>query len=295
MIIEPLEIFTKVAEEKSFSKAAEELYLSQPSVSQQIRNLENEFDTKLIYRSSKHVKLTPAGEILYRRAAEIMAIYAQAKDEINLIRHVVTGRLRIGASFTIGEYVLPRLVGQTAVKYPRLDIAVTIANTEQIAQSLSQNHLDIGLVEGRVNADEFSIELFWEDEMVLIAPVGHPLSTGKPVTPAALQDQVWINREAGSGTRAFSDRFIQALDLQVQRSYVFSSSKGVKEAVVNGLGIAIVSRLIIEKELAGGDLVMVPVEQEAVRLARNFVILRMPQAFCTKAVEVFLEELRSNY
>lgn len=295
MIIEPLKVFKKVAEEKSFSKAAEDLYLSQPGVSLQIRNLEKEFGTKLIYRSSKHVELTPAGEILYQQASQIINLYTQVKEEINQIQRVVTGSLRIGASFTIGEYILPKLVGQTAAKYPNLDISVTIANTEEITQDLSQNRLDIGLLEGRVSATEFILEQFMEDEMVLIAPPGHPLAMVNVVTVKDMKNQIWILREAGSGTRAFSNYYIRTLNLNVQHSYVFSSNKGVKAAVVSGLGIALVSRLIVEKELSGGEVVVIPVEQDAIRLAREFVIARNLDNFSTKAAEVFLTELRSCY
>lgn len=295
MIIEPLKVFKKVAEEKSFSKAAEDLYLSQPGVSLQIRNLEKEFGTKLIYRSSKHVELTPAGEILYQQASQIINLYTQVKEEINQIQRIVTGSLRIGASFTIGEYILPKLVGQTAAKYPNLDISVTIANTEEITQDLSQNRLDIGLLEGRVSATEFILEQFMEDEMVLIAPPGHPLAMVNVVTVKDMKNQIWILREAGSGTREFSNYFIRALNLDVQHSYVFSSNKGVKAAVVSGLGIALVSQLIVEKELSGGEVVVIPVEQDVIRLARGFVIAQNLDNFSTKAAEVFLTELRSCY
>lgn len=294
MIVEPLRVFKKVAEEKSFSKAAEDLYLSQPGVSLQIRNLEKEFGSKLIYRSSKHVELTPAGEILYQQASQIINLYTQVKEEINQIQRIVTGSLRIGASFTIGEYILPRLVGQTAAKYPNLDISVTIANTEEITQDLIQNRLDIGLLEGRVSATDFILEQFMEDEMVLIAPPGHSLASLKVVTAKDIKNQIWILREAGSGTRAFSNYFIRSLNLKVQHSYVFSSNKGVKAAVVSGLGIALVSRLIIEKELSGGEVVEIPVEQDSIRLVREFIIARNLDNFSTKAAEVFLTELRSS-
>ncbi|AHF06585.1 LysR family transcriptional regulator [Desulfitobacterium metallireducens] len=291
MIIEPLEIFKKVAEEKSFSKAAEDLFLSQPGVSLHIRNLENEFGTKLIYRSSKRVELTPAGEILYQQACQIINLYTQAKEKINQIQSIVTGSLRIGASFTIGEYILPELVSQMAAKYSKLDVSVTIANTEEIAQDLSQNRLDIALVEGRVSATEFILESFMEDEMVLIAPPGHPLTLLNKVTLKNMENQIWILREAGSGTREFSDHFMQILKLKMQHSYVFSSNKGVKAAVVSGLGIALVSHLIIEKELVAGELVVIPLDQEVVRLAREFVIVRLPDNYFTKASEVLLAEL----
>lgn len=291
LITETLEIFKKVAEEKSFSKAAEDLFLSQPAVSSHIRNLENEFGTKLIYRSSKHVDLTPAGEILYEQSCKIINQYQEAKEKINQIQSVVSGNLRIGASFTIGEYILPELVSQTATRYPNLDINVTIGNTEEIAQGVKLNRLDVALVEGKITGKEFILEPFMVDEMVLIALPGHPLAKMTSVSAKELENQVWILREAGSGTREFSDRFIETLKIPMKHSYVFSSNTGVKAAVLNGLGIALVSKLIIRREIKAGDLAVIPLEESLPRLSREFIIARGQETYFTKAAEVFLMEL----
>jgi len=294
LITDTLEIFKKVAEEKSFSKAAEDLFLSQPAVSSHIRNLENEFGTKLIYRSSKHVDLTPAGEILYEQSCKIINQYQEAKEKINQIQSVVSGNLRIGASFTIGEYILPELVSQTATRYPNLNINVTIGNTEEIAQGLRHNRLDVALVEGKITGKEFILEPFMVDEMVLIALPSHSLAKMKSVGAQDLEDQVWILREGGSGTRESSDRFIETLKIPVKHSYVFSSNTGVKAAVLNGLGIALVSKLIIQKEIKAGELAIIPLEQNLPRLSREFIIARGQETYVTKASEVFLMEL-SHY
>lgn len=293
MLIDPLRIFVTVAKEKSFSRAADELYLSQPGVSMQIRNLENEFGARLINRSSKHVELTQAGEILYKHAYNILRRYNQAVEEINLIRNVVSGTLKIGASFTIGEYILPKVLAQTATKYPAVDIVVTIANTEEIVQALRINHLDVGIVEGQVNPADCAMEPFMEDEMVLIVPNEHPLKQKTAVKPEDLQDLIWILRENGSGTRAFSDHLIKSLGLTVKKTYVFSSHQGVKEAVSYGLGIAIVSRLIVQSELTAGKLGSVKIESEKVNLSRQFLILRHKEFFSSKTMEVFFEELNT--
>lgn len=204
---------------------------------------------------------------------------------------VVTGTLRIGASYTVGEYVLPELVSQTATKYPNLNISVTIANTEQIAQDLTQNRLDMALVEGQINDKSLVIEPFMKDKMVLIVPADHPLTMMKGVTEKELDNQIWIFREAGSGTREFSDQFIKALNLNVQHSYVFSSNKGVKAAVVSGLGIALVSGLIVERELEAGELQVITIFQDVIPLTRKFIIARATENYVTKASDVFLEEL----
>lgn len=291
MIVDTLRVFVTVTEQRNFSRAAEILNLSQPGVSQHIRNLENEFGVQLMHRSSKHVKMTEAGHILYKRAKQILAQYDVAKEEIHLLRNEVTGSLKVGASFTIGEYILPRLLAQFVNQYPQVDIQVRIANTEEIAQAVHSNELDVGLVEGHVEYSEILVHPpFMEDEMLLVASIAHPLSSIRTVDASMLQDQVWVFRESGSGTRAFSDQFIQDTDLRVKRSFVFNSSQGVKEAVIAGLGIAMVSRWIIHKELESGELQHMKVKGK--RFTRNFHILQEPKSNGTMAVTMFIQKLR---
>lgn len=293
MITESLKVFVTVVDQNSFSRAAEELFLSQPSVSLHIRNLENEFGAKLLNRSSRHLGLTPAGESLFRHAQKILAHYDQAKSEIDDLRHVVTGALKIGASFTIGEYVLPRFLAEVSADYPNVDVSVTIANTEEIAQALHQNQLDIGIVEGQVTLSGIEVKPFMHDDMLLIVPSAHPLGKLSKASAQDLQDQVWVLRESGSGTRSFSDNLLKLLGVKINRSFVFSSNEGVKEAVINGLGITIVSRLVVHKEIATKELKAVPIKtKEKIQLSRPLSILHSKEPASSKAVEEFLEKLR---
>jgi len=290
MIVETLKVFVHVIEQKNFTRAAELLHLSQPAVSLQIQNLESEFGTKLVHRSSKLVKPTEAGEILYERAKKILHLYEEAKQEVDLLHNTVKGALKIGASFTIGEYVLPRVLAEYATQYPHVEIEVKIANTDEITQAVRANQIDVALIEGEIDA-EIHVEPFMSDEMVLIVPPNHPVLKQKNVSIDHLQDQIWIFRESGSGTRKYSDHFIQEFGLRVKRSFVFSSSQGVKEAVAAGLGIALVSRWIVRKELQTGDIATLQVKDY--RFFRQFSILLQQNPAMTKAMEVFLQKIRS--
>ncbi|MFE5322877.1 LysR family transcriptional regulator [Paenibacillus sp. NPDC056579] len=292
MVVDTLKVFVAVVEQSNFSRAAELLNLSQPGVSLHIRNLENEFGVKLIHRSSKHVKMTEAGEILYKKAKQMLALYESAKEEIFLLRDEVTGTIKVGASFTIGEYILPHVLAEFAKQYPHIDLNVTIANTEEIARGVHSNELDIGLVEGEVDFPELVVQPpFMEDQMVLVAQAHHPLCSRKSIELSALHDQVWVMRESGSGTRAFSDQFIAESAIRVKRSFVFNSSQGVKEAVAAGLGIAILSRLVIRKELESGELCSIPVKDS--RFTRDFLILQDKKpAAETMAVKMFVQKLK---
>lgn len=298
MSIENLKVFVTVAEQRHFSRAAEVLHLSQPGVSSHIRNLENEFGAKLLHRSPKQVKLTEAGTVLYKQAKQILAYYEEARQRIQQLQQEVTGTLHVGASFTIGEYVLPRLLAEYVDLYPMVDVQVQIGNTEEIVRGVRSHQLDIGLVEGQIPFADMATEPFMKDEMVLVSPVGHALThaalkRSRPsIAAEALHDQVWIVREAGSGTRDYSDRLLLKLGLRVKRMFVFGSSQGVKEAVMAGLGIAVLSRWVVRKELAAGELAELRLEGR--HEARTFTIVRSREAVESMAAAMFLHKVKET-
>lgn len=292
MTSDPLKIFVTVAELKNFSRAAEELYLSQPSVSLQIRNLENELGTKLINRSPKHLELTQSGGILYGYAKQILLLQDKAKHEINQLTNVVTGSLKVGASYTIGEYILPFALAEFAAQFPNVDIGASIANTVEITQAVRSNHLDLALVEGEVHHSDLDIQALMDDEIILVVPNQHALARLPIVTADHLQDQVWILRESGSGTRDFSDKLIKDWSIHVKKSYSFGSSQAVKQAVIAGLGIALVSSWIVHKELKAKELTAIRIKGK--RLIRSFSIIRPKNSEMSKAMSVFTESLFSH-
>ncbi|RTE09784.1 LysR family transcriptional regulator [Paenibacillus whitsoniae] len=292
MIVETLRVFATVAEQSNFSRAAELMNLSQPGVSLHIRNLENELGTKLMHRSPKHVKLTAAGEILYRHAKQILSLYEEARQEIRLLQDEVTGTLKIGASFTIGEYLLPRLLAGYIREYPKVDVQVTIGNTEEINRAIVANDLDLGLVEGEVAQAELQAVSFQNDELVLIVSPDHALRAFRTVTPDQLQRHVWIVRERGSGTRAVSDRFFADAGMALGKHFVFNSTQGVKEAVAAGLGVAILSRLTIQKELLSGELCEIGIE--GYRFDRDFVLLQKQDHTTTMARKMLVHHVLTN-
>jgi len=289
MIVDTLRVFVTVAEQCHFSKAGELLNLSQPGVSLHIRNLENELGAKLLHRSPKQVKLTEAGTILYKHAKQILAHFEQASQEIHLLQDEVTGSIHIGASFTIGEYILPARLAEFANQYPQVKIQVTIGNTEEIIGSVKSNELDIGFIEGEAHENELIVTPYMKDEMIIVSPAKHPLSQVSSVDQSMLQDQVWVLRELGSGTRAYSDQFTHTEEISVKRSYVFNSSQGVKEAVTSGLGIAMLSRWIVRKELVNGEINELRIKHNLVE--RQFSIIRHKECTSTMATNMFIQKL----
>jgi DNA-binding transcriptional LysR family regulator len=289
MIIEALRVFVTVTEQSHFSKAAELMNISQPGVSLHIRNLENEIGAKLLHRSPKQVRLTEAGHILYQKAKQILRLYEEAKQDVRLLQDQVTGTIHIGASFTIGEYVLPKQLAAFAAQYPLVAIEVTIGNTEEIVQAVRTNELDIGLIEGETQAVDLHIIPYMKDEMIIIAPSDHPLSSQRFINGEMLQNQVWVLREIGSGTRAYSDQFIQGAGITPKRTYIFNSSQSVKESVVAGLGIAMLSRWIVRKELELGELT--ELRLRAASLERSFSIIRHKEEKTMMAAHMFIQRL----
>lgn len=290
MIIDPLRIFVTIVENKHSSLAAEELYLTHPDVNSQIQSLEEELGSKLIDNTSKHLTLTQSGEIYYGYAKQILLLQDKAKQEIKQLSNVVTGDLRVGASYTIGEYILPSVVAEFAARYPKVEIDTAIANTQEIIHAVQENYLDIALVEGEVNNSDIMIRPIMEDEIILVVPNQHPLARLPIVTSEHLQDQVWILRESGSGTRAFSDKLIKEWGIEVRKTYVFGSGQAVKQAVTAGLGIALVSRWIVKKELNAKELKSIRIKGK--RLTRSFYLIgSKDQETASEAIKAFMEHL----
>ncbi len=288
-MVDPLRVFVTVAEQRNFSRAAELLHLSQPGVSLHIRKLEEEFGTVLMQRSPKQVKLTDAGELLYKRAKEMLMLHEAAKQDILRLHDMVSGSLHIGASFTIGEYILPPTLARFAAHYPQVDLELTIGNTERIVQAIRNRQLDVGLVEGEVSDEQLRVLPYMKDEMIVVAAPDHPLAALGNVRVEQLGNQVWSLREPGSGTRAFSDRFFTDTDCMPLKTYVFNSTQGVKEAVIAGIGISILSRWVVRRELAHGELAEVVVQ--GIQQERNFSLIVPPDSIPLRVLDAFLDML----
>ncbi|MEC0275586.1 MULTISPECIES: selenium metabolism-associated LysR family transcriptional regulator [Peribacillus] len=287
--MDPLKVFVTVIEQKNFSRAGDILNLSQPGVSLHIRNLENELGTKLIYRSPKQVQITEPGKILYRHAKQMLNHYETAKREINEFNNVVSGTMKIGASFTIGEYYLPKVLAEFAAQYPMVDIQIIISNSNDVIQGIRSNKLDIGLIEGETDYKDIDVMPFMNDEMIVVVPPDHPLSQMDLIEGNMLQNQTWVLREQGSGTRTYSDKLLNSLKLNIKKTFIFTSIQGVKEAVMAGLGIALLSRLTVRKELKSNELKTFHLKNEP--LLRPFSIVKKLDFEASKAMELFLRKV----
>ena len=271
MQYDSLKTFVTLCEVGNFTKTSEILHISQPSVSLHIKNLEREFQTELFVRSPKLVQITPTGEILYKRVKQIIAIYEQAKEDILEHHNSVQGELIIGASFTIGEYILPSLLSKLQKDFPALELQIIIGNTHEIVESVRSLQVDIGLIEGQTNDTEVSVHPFMEDELFIIASNDHPLASKGPFGIADLQNQAWVSREQGSGTREYLNHVIRSTGLTVKSLITISSNQGIKESVIQGMGLSLLSRSVIKREVKNGDLSVIPIKDKSFTRTLSYV------------------------
>lgn len=293
MYYDALRTFVTLAEVKNFTKTAEKLLMSQPSVSLHIKNLEKEFQTKLFLRSPKFLKITPTGDILYERAKQMISIYEQTKQDILEHHNSVIGELKIGASFTIGEYILPSLLIDLQRDFPNLELQIVIGNTDEVVQSVLLFQVDIGLIEGQTNEKELSVHPFMQDELFIIASNNHPLACFGEVTITDFQNQTWVTREVGSGTREYLNHVIQSNGLKVKSFITISSNQGVKETIMNGVGLSLLSYSVIERDLQHGTLSIIPLKNMSFNRTLSYVY--SPNMKSKKTVETFINALDKKW
>jgi DNA-binding transcriptional LysR family regulator len=258
MNLNHLALFRAVAQEGSFTRGAERAYVSQPAVSKQVSELERALGTVLFERIPRGVRLTEAGELLLGYAQRLFALEADAERALAELRGLERGHLRLGASLTIGAYVLPELLGEFHRRYPGVALSVEIANTEAVEHMILEGHVDLGLTEGFWESEELVATTFQEDTLVVIAPPTHPLLAQSPLTAERLCAEPLILREHGSGTRAVAERAFAARGLTLLALMSLGSIEAIKRAVAAGIGLAIVSGLTLDLELAAGRLAVLP-------------------------------------
>lgn len=270
--------------------------MAQSTVTAQIKALENELDTQLFFRTTKYVELTEAGRILYRYGQDILHAIDQAKKEIDSLKNTVTGSLEIAASLTIGEYVLPRILGRMKQKFPRVQLSMRIMNTEHIVERVRDRLVDVGLVEGLVEADDLDLQPFQMDELVLITAPSfkHPSlsKTDGTANHDVLLDTPLILREKGSGTRQVLEERLRQQSKAHSQLHPFlelGSTEAVKGAVAEDLGISVVSASAIEKELALHQLCAYSLND--LDLKRYYYTVTLKGRVLPRPVDAFIQEI----
>ena len=282
-----LKIFHTVARLLNFTKAGEQLHMTQPAVTFQIRQLEEQFNTRLFDRTHNKVTLTEAGKQVYMYADRILKLYDDLNHSITEMTGNVSGGVSLGASTTIAEYMLPLLIGEFKAKYPDVNISLKESNSEDIIAMIENNVVDLAIVEGSVNNKNLIVEQCRVDQLLVIMPNNHVLAKQSILHVKDILGHPFISRESGSGTQKTITNYVelQSPDSILNICFELSSPEAIKGAVEAGMGISIVSRASIEKELKLGTLTAVELSP---KLERPFSFVRQRYKFKSRAADELL-------
>jgi len=271
-----LQVFHAVAKHLSFTRAADALFMTQPAVTFQIKQLEEQYSTRLFERRHGSISLTPAGELVLSYAERILALSDEMEIRLGEMTGEMRGPLLVGASTTIAEFMLPRVLGEFNALYPQVRARLIVANSESIENRVAEHTLDIGLIEVPAKLSGLTSQICCEDELRVICAPDYPLAGMKSVTPKVLAEYEFISREPGSGTREITDAYFRdhkILPESLKMQMELGSPEALKGVVSTGLGFAIVSRAVVEKETQLGELVAIPLNP----LLKRSLYLVFPQ------------------
>jgi DNA-binding transcriptional LysR family regulator len=295
MDLRRLEIFAKVAELGSFSRAAEALFLTQPTISEHVRSLEDELGVQLLDRLGRGATPTRAGQLLLGYARRMLTLSREAHQALERFQGRMSGELVVGGSTIPGEYVLPALVGQFKVKFPDISISLLIGSTRQVSEWVEEGRVEVGVVGARPSARTLEAKELMPDELVVVVPASHPWATRRTATLADLQKEPMVVRERGSGSREAVEHALQEAGVSLANLRLvgeMGSTQAVKQAVRAGVGIALISRRAVEDECRAGLLVCVKVKD--LRVARAFYLVTHRDRTRSPLAQAFVEFIESQ-
>lgn len=285
MTFHQLRVFLAVARHQSYSRAAEALYLTQPAVSMQIRALEETLGVTLFERIDRTLTLTEAGRELVAYAQQIFTLLDEAKLAMEELHGLKRGRITLAAVSTAGAYVLPPLLGAFRDQHPGISFSLEVTNRATVRQKLLQNEVDLVVMGRPPEGVPHVAEPFLPDEMVVIAHPTHPLAKVRQIPVEHLQQEVFILREVGSGTRLAAEEFFQAQGIPIRVGFELGDNSAVKEAVAAGLGVAILSKHALRMELLLGRVIILDVE--GFPLHRQWYVVHRADKRLSRATSAF--------
>ena len=284
-----LQVFHAVAKHLSFTKAAEALFMTQPAVTFQIKQLEEHFNTRLFERGHGRITLTPAGDIVLDYAERILGLSAELDTRLKEMTGQIAGLLLVGASMTIAEFLLPQVLGDFKSKYPSVVPRLFVANSGTVESRVAEHTLDIGFIEAPSHLATVATDVCCEDELVVVCAPSHPLTRDKEIAPKQLLEYPYISRESGSGTREVADAYFQKAGVRPESLNLMmelGSPEALKGLVATGLGFTIMSRVTVNKEIRLGELVSLPL---APRLIRKLSVVYPKEKFRSRLVNTFVQ------
>ena len=285
-----LEIFVVVANAGSVSRAAEQLALSQSAASTALGELERAYDQTLFDRVGKKLVLNDTGQWLLPRALELLARAHELEAELGTDQSI--GNLRLGASLTIGNYLATLLVADFLQQHPASRVQLVVQNSATIIQQVAHYELDLGLIEGDMSHPDVVTTPWLEDELVVFAAPGHPLTKKRSVTLEQVLQENWILREAGSGTRSTFERALGARRSELKVRLELEHTEAIKRAVEAGLGLSCISRLALRDAFRRGSLV--PIRLPELQLQRQFYMVQQKNKYLTSGIRSLMAHIREG-
>ncbi|MFT5963903.1 MAG: DNA-binding transcriptional LysR family regulator [Flavobacterium sp.] len=290
-----LKVFFTVANRLSFTKAATELFITQPAVSKHIQELEEEYKIKVFDRNGTRISLTPAGKLLLKHSINIFEIYREIDFDMSSLINQQLGTLRLGASTTISQYIIPPLLARFHQKRKGIKVNLRNGNTEQIENALLNKEIEIGIVEGQLKNKSIRYNPFLKDELVLVCNIENPLASKEEITIEDLKNMQFVMREQGSGTLEVIRHALKALEIKLSQLDIemqLGSTESIKSYLMNSDCVAFISIHAIEKELKNKELVILDVK--SMLIERYFYVISL-QGKTEILSDLFINDLTSSY
>jgi DNA-binding transcriptional LysR family regulator len=293
--MQQLEAFIHLVEERSFSRAAKKMRLTQPSLTKHIRNMEEALGTKVVNRASRSLALTPEGKVLYDYARRIVRLRDEARERVLRLRETESGDILIAASTIPATYILPYAISGFRKKFPEIRATVRTADSSDVIETVLDNGAEIGFIGKKPSGGKLISEELWKDRMVLAVPSGHPWAKRRSVRVAEFAEALFVIREKGSGTReAFEECLRETAGpgpLPFNVVAELGSSEAVKESVIAGLGISVISVHAIRRELKSGILAALAID--GCPIERSFYLIYRRQFDLMTHHKIFIEYIRT--
>lgn len=286
MNIRKMKIFYATATSLNMTKVAKELYISQPSVSQAIHEFEDEMGAKLFDRIGKRIYLTNEGEVCLNYVRRILNLYEEATEKVKEITNQENGKIRIGASTTIGIYILPDIIKEFVEEHKAIEISLIIENTANIEKLILENKVDFAFVEGRILSEEINKNTVWKDEIVFISSEVHPWSKKEIITTEDLKNEKLIMREEGSGTREIVESYLVDKNISYRVFMELGNTEAIKKSVEANLGVGCLSIRCVQDKIENGNLHAVRIDKGIIQ--RDLTLLIHKDKFINNNMKEFI-------
>jgi DNA-binding transcriptional LysR family regulator len=286
MNLNQLKIFYMAAKNRNLSLAARKLFITQPAVTKGIQRLQEFYDMKFVDHIGKKLVLTDAGEVLYEIAEKIFELENQAEESIRDFQQRKRGHIRILSSESFGDYYLPRMIIPYSKSYPLVRITMSILPTEQVVNHTAILNNDLGFISYPVEHDKLLVKEVLKDQLVIIAPLNHPLTCKEKLAPDDLAGQLLIMHEKGSAPRNAIEEYIRKNNLSVKIPLELSSNRAIKRAVEEGIGIALISRKVALEEIEAGRLMAIPLSDPS--MTRKYFMIHHKDKYLSESLQNFI-------